>query len=221
MMDSERMEYAGILGRRHYSSFPLFRFSNLPPFQFSIIPASLYSNFPIFQHSDLFCLLQVSDGVMAAQARELAAARCRVRCFNRIDNFSMTVTTGLLGDLPAMRFDLNVVFIAAGGEEKGMPESVRCLRRVLADKVCRGVAAIAGGNRAVRRLEPTVEFFAHDMTVGASRRIVSKIGPTFGIGEGVDTNADSYADKNAKQDASNYARVHLCFRSTAVRPPFA
>src|ERR1044071_8000998 len=110
----------------------------IPVFHYSNFPIFYHSNFPIFQHSDLCCLLQVSDGVMAAQARELAAARCRVRCFNRIDNFSMTVTTGLLGDLPAMRFDLNVVFIAAGGEEKGMPESVRRLRRVLADKVCRG-----------------------------------------------------------------------------------
>ena len=141
--------------------------------------------------------------------------------FNCVDNLSVTVAARLLGDRPAVRFDLNIVFETACGEMERMPKTVSRLRYIFTDEVCGCVTAIAGGNRAVRRLEPAVEFFAHDMTVGASRRIVSEIGPTFGVGEGVDTNADSYADKNAKQDASNYARVHLCFRSTAVRPPFA
>jgi len=55
---------------------------------------------------------------MAAQASKLPAGRCRVRCFNSIHNFFMTGTAGLLGDLPTVRFDLNIVFVAARGEEK-------------------------------------------------------------------------------------------------------
>ena len=46
-----------------------------------------------------------------------------------------------------------------------MPETVGCLYRVRADKVCRRVAAIAGGDRSMGRLEPAVELLAHDMTV--------------------------------------------------------
>ena len=60
----------------------------------------------------------MSHRVVAAQACELPAARCRVRRFNGIDNFLMTGTTGLLGYLPAVRFDLNIVLVAARGEEK-------------------------------------------------------------------------------------------------------
>ena len=60
----------------------------------------------------------MSHRVVAAQACELPAARCRVRRFNGIDNFFMTVAAGLLGDLPAVRLDLNIVLVTARGEEK-------------------------------------------------------------------------------------------------------
>jgi len=55
---------------------------------------------------------------MAAEAGELSAARGRMRRFNGVDDFSMTVTAGLLGDLPAVRLDLNVVLVATGGEKE-------------------------------------------------------------------------------------------------------
>ena len=60
----------------------------------------------------------MSNRVVAAQTCELPAARYRVRRFNGIDNFLMTVTAGLLGDLKAVRFDLDIVLVAAGGKEK-------------------------------------------------------------------------------------------------------
>src|SRR5215813_2887696 len=94
-----------------------------------------------------------------------------------------------------------------------MPESVRCLRGILADEVCRGVAVIAGRHRTVRRLEPAVELFAHNMAVGAGRRIVSEVGPPLGIREGIDANPDGNTDNNAKQDALNCAKSHRGFRS--------
>ena len=128
----------------------------------------------------------------------------------------MTVTAGLLGDLPAVRFDLNVVLIATRGEGKRMPEAVRCLGRILANKVRRRVAAIAGRNRAMRRLEPTVEFFAHDVAVGTGRRIVGEIRPTLGIGKGIDADPDSNTDDNSEQDALEHARFHLVFSSPTI-----
>ena len=60
----------------------------------------------------------MSHRVVTAQASELSAARRRVRRFDSIDNFYMTITAGLLGDLPAVRFDLNIVLVAARGEEE-------------------------------------------------------------------------------------------------------
>src|SRR5262249_60453624 len=95
-----------------------------------------------------------------------------------------------------------------------MPEPVRCLRCILADEVYRGVAVIAGRHRTVRRLEPGIELFAHNVAVGAGRRIVSEVGPTLGISEGIDANPDGNADNNAKQDALNPAKFHLGFQSS-------
>src|SRR5215471_5293792 len=129
--------------------------------------------------------LQVPDRVVAAQARELPAARCRVRCFNSADNFLMARPARLLSNLPAVCFDVNIVLVATRGEEKRMPESIGCLRGILADAVCRGVAAITSRHYAVRRLAPAIELFAHDVAVGAGRWIVSEVRPALGIREGI------------------------------------
>src|SRR4051812_18078805 len=97
-----------------------------------------------------------------------------------------------------------------------MPEAIGCLRGILADEVRRSVAAIAGRHRAVRRLAPAVELFAHDVAVGAGRRIVSEVGPTLGISEGIDANPHGNAENHPEQDALNHARFHLCFWSPTV-----
>ena len=60
----------------------------------------------------------MSHRVVTAQASELRAARCRVGRFDGIDDLLMTVATGLLGDLPAVRLDLNIVLVAASSEKK-------------------------------------------------------------------------------------------------------
>ena len=60
----------------------------------------------------------MSHRIVAAQARELRAARFRVRCFDSVDDFLMARPAGLLGDLPAVRLDLNIVLVAAGGEKE-------------------------------------------------------------------------------------------------------
>src|SRR6476659_4161125 len=108
----------------------------------------------------------MSHRVVTAQAGELPAGRCRMCRLDSADDLPVAVTTGLLGDIPAVRFDLNIVLVAAGGEEKRMPESVGRLGRILADEVCRSVTAIAGRHRAVRRLEPAVELLLHNVAVG-------------------------------------------------------
>src|SRR6266536_80359 len=153
--------------------------------------------------------MQMSHRVVAAQAGELPAGRCRMWRLDGADNLPVTRATGLLGDLPTVRFNLNIVLVAARSKEKRMPETVRCLRRILADEVCRGVAVVAGRNCAVGRLEPAVELFAHDVTVGAGLRVIRQIGPAAGVGECVYADADSDADNHAKQDALNRVTLHL------------
>src|SRR5262245_17466949 len=97
-----------------------------------------------------------------------------------------------------------------------MPEAVGRFRRILAHEVRRGVAAVASRNRAVRRLEPAVELLLHDMAVGAGRRIIGEVGPTLGISESIDTDADGNTDNHSKQDALDHARFHLDFRSPTM-----
>jgi hypothetical protein len=122
----------------------------------------------------------------------------------------------LLGDLPAVRFDLNIVLVAAGGEEKRMPEAVGRLSCILADEICRRVAVIAGCNRAVRRLEPTVELLAHDVAVGAGRRVIRQIRPAPGVGESICADADSDADNHPEENGLNCVNLHLdCLRRIA------
>jgi hypothetical protein len=160
--------------------------------------------------------MQMSHRLVAAQTGDLPAGQCRMRWLDGADNLPVAVTTGLLGYLPAVRFDLNIVLVAARGEEKRMPEAVGRFRRILANEVCRGVATVAVGHRPVRRFEPAVELFAHNVAVGASRRVIREVGPTLGIGESIDTDANGNTDNNSKQDALNGVNLHLdCLRRIA------
>src|SRR5262245_12549998 len=93
-----------------------------------------------------------------------------------------------------------------------MPEAIGGLRGILAYEVGRGVAVIAGCHRTVRGLEPAVELFAHDVAVGAGRRIVSEVRPTLGISEGINANPHGNTEHHPEQDAWNCAKLHLRFR---------
>ena len=62
--------------------------------------------------------MQMSHRVVAAQAGELPVGRCRMCRLDRADNLPVAIATGLLGDLPAVRFDLNIVLVTARGEEE-------------------------------------------------------------------------------------------------------
>src|SRR5262245_15345831 len=94
-----------------------------------------------------------------------------------------------------------------------MPEAVRRLRRIFAHEICRRVAAIEARHRAMRRLEPAVKLLAHDVAVGAGCRVISEVGPTLGIGEGINTDANGNTDNHSQQDALDHAQFHLRFRS--------
>ena len=62
--------------------------------------------------------LHMPDGAVATETSEAFAAHFGVRRFDGVDNFLVAVTAGLLGDRPAPRLDLNIVFESAGREKK-------------------------------------------------------------------------------------------------------
>ena len=47
------------------------------------------------------------------------------------------------------------------------------------------------------------------MAVGAGRRIIGEVGPTLGIGEGIDADANGDTDNHSKQDALDGVNLHL------------
>ena len=78
------------------------------------------------------------------------------------------------------------------------------------------MAAIAGRNRAVRRLEPAVKLLAHNVAVGTGFRVIGEVGPALGIGESINADAKGNANNYPKQDALDRARFHLCFRFPTI-----
>ena len=92
-----------------------------------------------------------------------------------------------------------------------MPEAVGCFYRVFADEIRWRVAAITGSNRAVRRFEPAVKLFPHDVAIGARRRIVRQVRPAFRIGESVCANTDSDTDNHSENDAVDGSKLHAQF----------
>src|SRR6476469_572861 len=92
-----------------------------------------------------------------------------------------------------------------------MPEAIGRFYRVFADEVGWCVAAITGGNRAMRRFEPAVKLFPHDVAIGARRRIVRQVRPAFLIGESICANTDSDADNHSENDAVDGSKLHARF----------
>src|SRR5262245_28924894 len=108
-----------------------------------------------------------------------------MRTLNRVNNFPMTIATGLFDYRATVRFDLNVVFVTTSCEIERVPETVGRFCRILTDKIGWCVTAIATGNRPVRGLQPGVKFLTHNMTVRAGGRVVGEVGPSFCICESI------------------------------------
>ena len=60
----------------------------------------------------------MADRIVATYASELRTTCCRVRRFDSVDDFLVAVPAGLLGNLDAVRSDLDIVLVAARSEEK-------------------------------------------------------------------------------------------------------
>jgi len=75
-----------------------------------------------------------------------------------------------------------------------VPKTVRGLGRVLADQIVRRVAVVTRRNVFMAAFLPTVQLFFHDVTIGASHRVVAQIGIAFRIDESEQSAPDRQSD---------------------------
>lgn len=118
---------------------------------------------------------------MTADARDLLSSRV---FFNGTYNLLMTMTTGFFRNFLAVRFDLNGFRITPKGKIERMFHSIRCLCPIFPQKMGWGMAIIANGYGVMAGFDPAGMLFLHDMTIGASIRVVREIGISFGIKKG-------------------------------------
>src|SRR4029078_11001587 len=71
--------------------------------------------------------------------------------------------------------DLNWVRIISHREVIRMPKSVSSLRSVFADNIVRSVAIVACSHVSMTALDPAIQLFLHDMTIGAGLGVVRQI----------------------------------------------
>ena len=107
--------------------------------------------------------------------------------FHRLDvvhHILMTFATRVFGDAKAASLDLDWFVKLARGKGERMKESVFCLGEILRDKPRRRMAVVAGRDRVMARLDPTIEMIPHDVAVRAGLGIVAQVGRALRIDKG-------------------------------------
>src|SRR4051812_621526 len=105
-------------------------------------------------------------------------------CLDVVHHILMTFATRVFRDAQAAILDLDWFVKVARGKGERMKESVFCLGQILRDKRRRRMAVVAGRDRVMARLDPTIEVIPHDMAVRAGRGIVAQVGRALRIDKG-------------------------------------
>jgi len=95
-----------------------------------------------------------------------------MECGHTANHCLVAIKTVIEHDIAADLAHLNRLREILEGERARVRKSILRLSHVLADDVMRSVATVAGGNRLVAAVRPTVVFVAHDMTVDARLWVV-------------------------------------------------
>jgi hypothetical protein len=160
--------------------------------------------------------VKMTNGTVTGDARSRSYRLATLRTFDRFNDLLMTLPARFLRHCAAVRPHLDVVFKPARGEIEGMPEAVPCFGAVFSQKRGRCVAIVANGGGPVRRLQPTIILFLHDVTVCTGRSIVGEIGPTLGVGECVRTHTGRNTDRKP-DDNPSIAGQFLCSLCALVK----
>src|ERR1044072_3594043 len=143
----------------------------------------------------------VPDVAVATRAGEFAPEFC-VPALDGLRHVLVAGAARALRHLVVVFVDANRLVERARREVERMPEAVARFGVVLAHKVVRRVAVVAGGDGAVRGLDPAVELLAHDVAVGARLRGVRQVRVAARVDEGEAADADADAEGDANHHAS-------------------
>ena len=137
---------------------------------------------------------------MAARALNAFGIAMHVGSVNGLRDRRMTVAARSLHHAVIKPGDLNIVWIFARGEIKGMEEAVAGLHSIFPDEVMRSVTIVTCGGRMVTGFYPAAVLIVHHMAVGASAGVVQQVGIAFGVNKRVTAGAHSRADQAEQRD---------------------
>lgn len=140
--------------------------------------------------------MQVADRSMTADARDFFFAIGAV-CGDRCRKIGVTMSARRLGHLQIAPRDLYRLVKIIERKVVRVPESVRRLCRVLADRVVRRVTVVARRHTLVTRFLPTGVLLIHDVAVCAGDRVIAHVR----IALCVHKREQSDADRRAECDA--------------------
>lgn len=112
----------------------------------------------------------------------------------------MAVPAILLDDPLVVLVHLDVVGKFARREGQRMEEPIPRFAVILANEIVRRMAVVAGGELAMRRLDPRIVLRTHHVAVHARGRVVGHIGRAVGISEREQTQACCCADQHRRHD---------------------
>jgi hypothetical protein len=147
---------------------------------------------------------------VTANTTRLRVFRFRVRAFNRLYDFLVTLAAGLFSYFSASLCDVNVVFKPAGREIVGMPEPIARFSGILRNQSGRRVAIVANRNRAMARLQPPAKLILHDMTIHTRFGAIGHVRITTSVDECVRANTYRHSDRDTEDCSARKPSVHLC-----------
>ncbi len=157
----------------------------------------------------------MADVVVALGARQAAGGVGGVGGVNRRRDLGVAFPACHLGDLLIPRGDTDRIRKAAGREIELVPEPVLRLRQVLRHEPGWRVAIVADGDRAMAGALPGREMIAHDVAVGARRRVIRHVRPDLGVQKRVAADADDESERYADENSLKSSQVH---RSESDQP---
>jgi hypothetical protein len=138
----------------------------------------------------------MADRNVAARTFDALSIAVSAVAIDRCGDGFVAMAARTFHDLVIKFSDLDGVWIFAGGEIEGVPESVIRLDRVFSDDVMRSVTVVAGCGVVMARLDPSIVLLAHDVTVDAGGGIVRQVRVSFGIDERISTDANDEAERD-------------------------
>ena len=110
----------------------------------------------------------------------------------------MTLPAGLFSYRTTARRDVNVVFEPSGREVVRMPETVLRFGCIFADETGWCVTIVANSHSTMAGLQPTIKLVLHNVTIHTRFSVVSHVGISASVNEGVGAHTYRHSDRDAE-----------------------